>query len=611
MENIRIRCSLVHVSIQLQKSDVRDNVASRFWAKEVGKMAGEDLPLVPIHHQYVVTSAIPELLRRDRADGRGYGGVAVLVKEAIAAVVLDGPDQVTAGSKLESLWVQVGAGLLKVVICSLYRPPVQTQARVTADLDELERQLQHNVTRHSGPIIIAGDININTRDTSSSTATRLQELFAAYTIQQHIKDATFRSSGSTIDVIATNRGVERAGTLHCHFSPHNWTRALVLVPGRRPAQCAVTGRCWRRLDTAEANRRLSDVDWSPVFHTADPGEQWDYFTTVTVPIVNSLAPIRRVKVRNPTAPPVTENTKGLMSQRRAALRAGDRDRYKDLNRQVRSAVRRDTREEIGRRISEGGPSSMWRNVRPVISGKRPTRPLPHADVDAINQYFASVGTSTARQVDSGGPRLAARLPRVSTGRFQVRALKRELPVLRDLEGSYYCRQERDGLLIGPYEHQDSMNLSEDWVLQGVRKGFGRELFAPDLDRIETNLEMAMERIPCFGQASIQSVVNGPITYSPDVLPMVGPTLLPNMWVAVGFGYGIVHGGGVGKFLADWMQRGEPPYHLVELDPARYGSWTTDQYSVAKCRESYGMNTALGYPREERFAVAPPKLKAPL
>ena len=38
--------------------------------------------------------------------------------------------------------------------------------------------------------------------------------------------------------------------------------------------------------------------------------------------------------------------------------------------------------------------------------------------------------------------------------------------------------------------------------------------------------------------SIQSVVNGPITYTPDLLPMVGPTLLPNMWLAVGFGYGI-------------------------------------------------------------------------
>ncbi|XP_037074921.1 LOW QUALITY PROTEIN: dimethylglycine dehydrogenase, mitochondrial-like [Pollicipes pollicipes] len=187
---------------------------------------------------------------------------------------------------------------------------------------------------------------------------------------------------------------------------------------------------------------------------------------------------------------------------------------------------------------------------------------------------------------------------------EVKALKREFPVLRHLEGSYYVRQERDGLLIGPYEHPDRMSLSEDWVLRGVRPGFGRELFPPDLDRIEPNLEMAMELLPCFAEASIQSVVNGPITYSPDVLPMVGPTLLPNMWAAVGFGYGIVHGGGVGKFLADWIQQGEPPYDLIEVDPCRYGPWTTDSYSLAKCRESYGMNTALGLPREERWAGRP-------
>ena len=66
-------------------------------------------------------------------------------------------------------------------------------------------------------------------------------------------------------------------------------------------------------------------------------------------------------------------------------------------------------------------------------------------------------------------------------------------------------------------------------------------------------------------------------------------------------YGIVHGGGIGKFLADWIQAGEPPYDLIEFDPCRYGPWTTDEYSLAKCRESYGMNTALAFPREERFA----------
>ena len=44
---------------------------------------------------------------------------------------------------------------------------------------------------------------------------------------------------------------------------------------------------------------------------------------------------------------------------------------------------------------------------------------------------------------------------------EVQALKQEIPVLRDLEGSYYLRMERDGLLVGPYEK--GCHAREDWV----------------------------------------------------------------------------------------------------------------------------------------------------
>lgn len=54
-------------------------------------------------------------------------------------------------------------------------------------------------------------------------------------------------------------------------------------------------------------------------------------------------------------------------------------------------------------------------------------------------------------------------------------------------------------------------------------------------------------------------------------------------------YGIIHAGGVGKFLSDWILHGEPPFDLIELDPNRYGKWTTTQYTEAKARESYGSN----------------------
>jgi len=194
---------------------------------------------------------------------------------------------------------------------------------------------------------------------------------------------------------------------------------------------------------------------------------------------------------------------------------------------------------------------------------------------------------------------------------EVQALKKEIPVLRHLDGSFYLRQERDGLLIGPYESADSMVQMESWAREGVTPGFGKELYPGDLDRLAPHLEVAMEAFPCFQEAEIQSVVNGPITYTPDLLPMVGPSALPNMWLAVGFGYGIVHGGGVGKYLADWICEGEAPYELIEFDPLRYGDWATIDYAVTKTRESYGYNNAVGYPHEERYAGRPTSRPSPL
>lgn len=54
-------------------------------------------------------------------------------------------------------------------------------------------------------------------------------------------------------------------------------------------------------------------------------------------------------------------------------------------------------------------------------------------------------------------------------------------------------------------------------------------------------------------------------------------------------YGIIHAGGIGKYLSDWILNGEPPFDLIELDPNRYGKWTTTEFTAAKARESYGFN----------------------
>ncbi len=52
--------------------------------------------------------------------------------------------------------------------------------------------------------------------------------------------------------------------------------------------------------------------------------------------------------------------------------------------------------------------------------------------------------------------------------------------------------------------------------------FGKELFAGDLDRLLPHVEAAMKRVPCLEHAGIKTIVNGPISYTPDGSPLVGP-----------------------------------------------------------------------------------------
>ena len=81
-------------------------------------------------------------MRVDRSDGRGYGGVAFLVRDGFDVDKIPSPDNIA--SKLETLWIRVSIGHNRsVVLCSAYRPPSNTNNQLTADLDHLEEQFLH------------------------------------------------------------------------------------------------------------------------------------------------------------------------------------------------------------------------------------------------------------------------------------------------------------------------------------------------------------------------------------------------------------------------------------------------------------------------------------
>ncbi len=176
----------------------------------------------------------------------------------------------------------------------------------------------------------------------------------------------------------------------------------------------------------------------------------------------------------------------------------------------------------------------------------------------------------------------------------------KLPLLRDPDVSYYLRQERAGLLLGPYEWQ----ARPHW-LDGIPAEFANQLFADDLDRLEPYIEAAIARVPILGSVGVQRVINGPIPYSPDGNPYIGPAHgLNNFFQCCCFSFGIVQAGGAGKTLAEWVVHGAPAWDLWGFDPRRYTGYATRSYAVARAVELYQREYAIAWPFEERPAGRP-------
>src|SRR5262249_50255747 len=157
-----------------------------------------------------------------------------------------------------------------------------------------------------------------------------------------------------------------------------------------------------------------------------------------------------------------------------------------------------------------------------------------------------------------------------------------LPLLRDPDVSYYLRQERGGLILGPYEH----TATARW-LDAIPEDFAYKLWPDDLERLEAYIGAACRRVPPLSRAGIKPVVHGPNPSSPDGLPYIGPAHgLTRFFHCNTFSFGITQAGGAGKALAEWVVQGGPEWDLWSLDPRRFTGYATKTYTIAKAIETY-------------------------
>ena len=182
-----------------------------------------------------------------------------------------------------------------------------------------------------------------------------------------------------------------------------------------------------------------------------------------------------------------------------------------------------------------------------------------------------------------------------------KAGNKELPILRESDAQYYFREERMGWILGPYERH-----APACFVDGVPSTFEKDLFEGDLERLLPHVEACMRRVPSFENAGIKDIVNGPISYTPDGNPMVGPAFgLPNFWISEGHSFGVTAAGGAGWQLAHWMVDGEPTVDMIGVDPRRFGV-TSKHFARAKNEEAYEHVFINHFPMEERPACRPAK-----
>ena len=173
----------------------------------------------------------------------------------------------------------------------------------------------------------------------------------------------------------------------------------------------------------------------------------------------------------------------------------------------------------------------------------------------------------------------------------------KLPLMRDVDSSYYLRQEKTGLNLGPYER----GCKAHWITPDdpFPDDFSFQLYPDDLERLEWYIEDAMARVPLLGEVGINKVINGPIPYAPDGLPLIGPMPgVKNAFEACVFTFGISQAGGAGKVLAEWVTEGQTEWDMWSVDPRRYTDYTDHDYCVAKGMEVYGYEYAMHFPWHE-------------
>ncbi|SLN29454.1 4-methylaminobutanoate oxidase (formaldehyde-forming) [Roseovarius litorisediminis] len=169
----------------------------------------------------------------------------------------------------------------------------------------------------------------------------------------------------------------------------------------------------------------------------------------------------------------------------------------------------------------------------------------------------------------------------------------QMPVLRVPDECAYYKEDAGKFLLGAFEPN-----SKPWGMNGIPDSFEFDQLPEDFDHFEPILEAACSRMPMLAEAGIHTFFNGPESFTPDDAYHLGlAPEMDNVWVACGFNsIGIQSAGGAGHALSQWMDSGEKPFDLGDVDISRMQPFQGNKhYLFERSKETLGLLYADHFP----------------
>lgn len=258
----------------------------------------------------------------------------------------------------------------------------------------------------------------------------------------------------------------------------------------------------------------------------------------------------------------------------------------------------------GARIFEGVTVTGIRLENRAVSGVR-------SDQGEIAcEFVVNCGGMWGRQI---GEMVGVALPLHAAEHMHIvtkpiEGIPKTLPVLRDMDGYIYFREETGGLLMGGFEP-----VAKPWGTEGIPEDFQFTELREDWDQFEVFMETGIRRCPALETAQVRHLTVVPESFTPDNAYMLGEAPgVRNFFVAAGMNsVGIASAAGAGKALAQWMAQGYPEEDLWSVDIRRFFGWQHNKrYLREMVTEAVGTLYADHYPYRQR-RTARPVLCSPL